>query len=256
MKKSLKISLVEFDVEWENPQANIEFLNKNLENHQSDIVLLPEMFTTGFSMNPMELAEEPFGETFEWMKSKAKEGNCAIVGSIPVIENGKFFNRMYFVTPDETFVYDKKHLFGYGRETEVYSSGDEIVTAEYLGWKFRLTICYDLRFPVWLRNTDDYDVMICPASWPKVRIEQWKAMLKSRAIENLAYTVGINRTGIDGYKLEYNGESKVFNPIGEEQELLKHNPYLLQTEISIKTVQHFREKYKFLEDRDDFEIKQ
>lgn len=255
MKKSLKISLVEFDINWEKPKANIEFLNRCLENHKSDIVLLPEMFTTGFSMNPMELAEKPFGETYHWMKSKAIEGNCAIVGSIPVKENLKYYNRMYFVSPEKTFVYDKKHLFGYGRETEVYSSGNEIVTAEYLGWKFRLTICYDLRFPVWLRNTDDYDVVICPASWPQVRIEQWKAMLKSRAIENLAYSIGINRIGIDGYNLEYNGESKVFNPIGEEQTLTLVNENLLQTEITSDTVYKIREKYKFLDDRDGFAFK-
>lgn len=252
MKNILKISLVEFDMEWENPKANLDFLDQLLDNHQSDVVLLPEMFTTGFSMNPSEMAEVPMGETYQWMKSKAIEGNCAIVGSIPTVENSKYYNRLYFVTPDKTEIYDKKHLFGYGKETEVYSSGDKIVTAEYLGWKFRLTICYDLRFPVWLRNTDDYDALICPASWPTVRIEQWKAMLKSRAIENLAYTIGINRLGTDGYKLEYNGNSKVYNPIGEELNLESKQPFLFQTEISKETVDSFRDKYKFLDDRDSF----
>lgn len=250
MKNTLKISLVEFDMEWENPKVNLDFLDQLLDNHQSDVVLLPEMFTTGFSMNPSEMAEVPMGETYQWMKSKAIEGNCAIVGSVPTVENSKYYNRLYFVTPDKTEIYDKKHLFGYGKETEVYSAGDKIVTAEYLGWKFRLTICYDLRFPVWLRNTDDYDVLICPASWPKTREEQWKTLLKARAIENMAYCIGVNRKGVDGYGLVYSGQSKIFDPIGLDITPSQKN--LLQVEISKDTIKDYRSKYRFLTDRDSF----
>ncbi len=254
MKELLKISLAEFDIEWENPQANIEYLDDLLENHRSDLVILPEMFTTGFSMNAKQIAEKPFGKTFDWMKSTAEKGNCAVCGSISTKDNGKYFNRFYFVTPTETFIYDKKHLFGYGKEPEAYTSGNEIVTVEFRGWKFRLITCYDLRFPVWCRNTDDYDALICVANWPEVRIEPWKALLKARAIENMAYTIGVNRTGIDEYDLRYNGNSKVFDPIGKELKTKIHNDHLLQTEISLETVKEYRKNFGFLNDRDGFQL--
>lgn len=254
MKETLKISLAEFDLEWENPQTNLEFLDELLENHQSDLVILPEMFTTGFSMNAEKIAEKPFSKSFEWMKSKAVQGNCAICGSISTKENGKFYNRFYFVTPTETFTYDKKHLFGYGKETEAYSPGNEIISFEYLGWKIRPIICYDLRFPVWCRNSDDYDVLMCVANWPEVRVEPWKALLKARAIENMAYTIGVNRIGTDDYDLKYNGNSKVFDSIGEELKLKSKKNHLLQTEISLKNIQKTRDNFGFLNDRDSFEI--
>jgi omega-amidase len=255
MKTNLKISLVEFDIEWENPQANLEFLDDLLENHTTDLVILPEMFTTGFSMNASKIAEEPFGRTYEWMKSKAQQGNFAICGSVSTKENGKYFNRMYFVTPDETTIYDKKHLFGYGKETEAYSAGNNIVTVEYLGWKFRLIICYDLRFPVWCRNTDDYDALVCVANWPAVRVEPWKALLKARAIENMAYVMGVNRIGIDDYDLKYNGNSKVFDSVGEDLKLQSKSKKLLQVEISKEVLSKYRQNFGFLNDRDLFELK-
>lgn len=254
MKETLKISLAEYNIEWEDPQANLEFLDELLENHQSDLVVLPEMFTTGFSMNPGKIAEKPFGKSYEWMKSKAVGGNCAVCGSISTKENNKFYNRFYFVTPDETVIYDKKHLFGYGKETSVYSPGNQIVNAGFFGWKFRLITCYDLRFPVWCRNSDDYDALICVANWPAVRVEPWKALLKARAIENMAYTIGVNRTGIDDYDLKYNGNSKVFDSIGEELKLKSKKNHLLQTEISLKKLQKARDNFGFLNDRDSFEI--
>lgn len=252
MKETLKISLAEFDIEWENPQANLEFLDSLLENHASDLVVLPEMFTTGFSMNAGSIAEKPFGESFEWMRSKAEEGNCAVCGSISTKENGKFYNRHYFVTPGKSVFYDKKHLFGYGKEPEAYSPGNEIVSVGYLGWKFRLTTCYDLRFPVWCRNSDDYDALICVANWPAVRTEPWKALLKARAIENMAYTIGVNRIGIDDYDLKYNGNSKVFDAIGEEIKLKPERKFLHQAELSAESLLNYRKNYGFLNDRDKF----
>ena len=255
MKELLKISLVEFDIEWENPQANLEFLDDLLENNNSDLIVLPEMFTTGFSMNAKSIAEKPFGRTYEWMKSFSEKNNSAICGSISTKENNKFYNRFYFVTPEKTTVYDKKHLFSYGRESEAYSPGNEIVTVDWLGWKFRLITCYDLRFPVWCRNTDDYDALICVANWPEVRIEPWKALLKARAIENMAYTVGVNRIGIDDYDLAYNGNSKIFDPIGKELKPKSPHKNLLQTEISLSTVKEYRKNFGFLNDRDLFDLK-
>lgn len=254
MKETLKISLAEYDIEWESPQSNLEFLNELLENHSSDLIILPEMFTTGFSMNSKIMSEPAFGKTYEWMKSIAERDNCAICGSVATEDNGKFVNRFYFVSPEGTNFYDKKHLFGYGKETEAYTPGNEIVNVEFRGWKFRLIVCYDLRFPVWCRNTDDYDALICVASWPIVRIEPWKALLRARAIENMAYTIGVNRLGTDDYDLEYDGNSKVFDPIGTENKLTSKKKFLLETEISLETVKKYRQHFRFLNDKDEFKL--
>lgn len=255
MKETLKICLAEFDIEWENPQANRELLSDLFKGVETDLIVLPEMFPTGFSMNPEKIAEQPFGETYEWMKSQAKMRNAAVCGSISTEENGKYYNRFYFVTPEETHVYDKKHLFGYGRETEAYSAGNEIVSIDYSGWKIRPIVCYDLRFPVWCRNTDDYDLLICVASWPAVRVEPWKALLKARAIENMAYVAGVNRIGTDDYDLKYNGSSRVFDAVGDELKLKTEKKYLLHTEISAHSLEKYRQNFRFLDDRDHFEIK-
>ncbi len=255
MKEKLLISLVEFDIEWEDPQANREFLSDLFKGIETDLIVLPEMFPTGFSMNPEKIAEKHFGETYEWMKSQAQMRNAAVCGSISTVENGKYYNRFYFVTPEETYVYDKKHLFGYGRETEAYSAGNEIISFDYLGWKIRPIVCYDLRFPVWCRNSDDYDLLICVANWPAVRVEAWKALLKARAIENMAYTIGVNRIGTDDYDLKYNGNSKVFDAVGEEVKLDAKKKFLFQAEISAELLRNFRDNFRFLDDRDAFEIK-
>lgn len=254
MKEKLHISLVEFDIQWENPIGNLHFLDRLLKDIQTDLVILPEMFTTGFSMKAEELAEEAYGSTFQWMKTKAQSGNFAICGSIPTEIDKQFYNRMYFVTPDADFHYDKKHLFGYGSETGIYSPGHEIVNAQWQGWKFRLIVCYDLRFPVWCRNNNDYDALICPASWPEVRNLAWETLLQARAIENMAYSIGVNRTGIDGYNLVYKGNSAVFDPIGERQTLKIPKSSILQTTISKETLENYRNKYRFLEDQDGFEF--
>lgn len=254
MTEKLKISLAEFDISWENRGVNIDFLEELLEGHHSDLIVLPEMFTTGFSMNPKLIAEEARGKTYKWMKSMAEKEGIAICGSVSTREAGKFYNRFYFVTPEQDWYYDKKHLFGYGKETGEYSPGNRIVTAEFKGWKFRLIVCYDLRFPVWARNTDDYDVLLCPANWPAVRNEQWKALLKARAIENMAYCVGVNRIGTDDYDLEYNGNSKVFDAIGTELKLRRSRKYLLQTELSYESTMKYRQNYGFLNDRDSFSL--
>lgn len=254
MTEKLHISLVEFDIEWENPQANREFLSVLLRGLKTDMIILPEMFSTGFSMNVKTIAEKPFGETFSWMKSISNELNCAICGSISTKEDGRFYNRFYFVTPTEAFIYDKKHLFGYGKETEAYSPGNEIVSFDYLGWKIRPIVCYDLRFPVWCRNSDDYDLMICVANWPAVRVEPWKALLKARAIENMAYIIGVNRIGTDDYDLKYNGNSKVFDAVGEEVKLNSRKKFIHQTELSSESLKNYRTNFGFLNDRDRFEL--
>lgn len=254
MKKELKISLAEFDMVWENPTANREILDKILKDIETDLIILPEMFSTGFTMNPTENAEPSFGETYKWMSAISEKNNVAVCGSISTAENDKYVNRLYFVTPEETFIYDKKHLFGYGKETTVYTPGNRIETAYYKGWKFRLSICYDLRFPAWLRNTDEYDVLLCPASWPVARDLQWQTLLRARAIENMAYVIGVNRTGTDGYDLDYVGNSKVFDAVGLDIPLNKSETGLLQTTITKESIKNYRTQYRFLNDRDDFKL--
>lgn len=255
MKSKLKILISEFDIAWEDPHKNHGFLDELLKGYEADLILMPEMFTTGFSMNPNEIAEPAFSDTFRWMKALAKKKKCAVAGTVSTRENEKFLNRFYFVTPDKEWHYDKKHLFGYGKETEAYTAGNEIVTAEFEGWKFRLIVCYDLRFPAWCRNTDDYDVLLCPANWPAVRNEQWLALLKARAIENMAYVIGVNRLGTDGYKLLYEGNSRAFDAIGTELQLNRVNKHLLQTELLYEATKNHRENYGFLNDQDSFQFR-
>ncbi|MBS7333693.1 MAG: nitrilase family protein [Weeksellaceae bacterium] len=253
--KQLKISLIQYDVIWEDAKANHDYLDKILENHQTDIILLPEMFASGFSMTVDQIGEKPFGPTFQWMEQKAKELNCAVAGSVSTLENDKYFNRFYFVTPNSgIYMYDKKHLFSYGKEATVYSAGDKIVTIEYKGWKIRPIVCYDLRFPVWIRNTEEnpYDLLLCNASWPKARREAWITLLKARAMENMAYVAGVNRTGIDGYDLEYKGDSHLFDTLGEDLEVINSHPEILQFEIDKEKQDKTRKHFNFLNDRDSF----
>jgi len=254
-KSKLKISLIQYDVIWEDAKANLDYLDQLLENHQSDIILLPEMFASGFSMNVEKIGEKPFGPTFEWMQKKANELNCAVAGSVSTHEGNKYFNRFYFVIPyNGIYVYDKKHLFSYGKEATVYSAGDKIVTIDYKGWKIRPVVCYDLRFPVWMRNTEEnpYDLLLCNASWPKARREAWISLLKARAIENMAYVAGVNRTGIDGYDLEYKGDSHLFDTLGEDLEVINSHPEILQFEIDKEKQDKTRNHFNFLNDRDSF----
>lgn len=252
---SLKVSLVQYDVIWEDAEANHAYLDKLLENHEADIILLPEMFASGFSMSVEKIGEKPFGPSFIWMEKKAKELNCAIAGSVSTLENDKYFNRFYFVTPNSgIFIYDKKHLFSYGKEATVYSVGDKIVTIDYKGWKIRPIVCYDLRFPVWIRNTEEnpYDLLLCNASWPKARREAWISLLKARAIENMAYVAGVNRTGVDGYDLEYKGDSHLFDTLGEDLKVINNHPEILQFEIDKEKQDKTRKHFNFLNDRDSF----
>lgn len=254
-QNKLKISLIQYDVIWEDAEANQNYLNELLKDHKTDIILLPEMFASGFSMNVEKIAQKPFGETFVWMQNKAKELDAAIAGSISTKENDKFYNRFYFVNPNGSiYIYDKKHLFGYGKEAEVYSAGDDIVTIDYKSWQIRPIVCYDLRFPVWIRNTDEdpYDLILCNASWPKARREAWISLLKARSIENMAFVAGVNRIGTDGYNLDYQGDSHLFNTLGEDIKMINQHPEILQFEIDKEEQDKTRNHFNFLNDRDSF----
>lgn len=251
--KRLKITGLNFDISWKAKQLNFQRIEEDLKYSKADLFLLPEMFSTGFSMEPEEIADRD-DETLTWMKSFAKNKNAAVCGSISVEDDGKFYNRMYFVKPDGTYhQYDKRHLFSFSGEDKVYSPGKERVVVDYLGVKILLQICYDLRFPVFSRSNGDYDLALYVANWPEKRVEAWEHLLKARAIENQAYVFGLNRIGTDGNNLVYRESSHCFFADGSEVSEKSEN--IVSAEIDLEKLEKFRSHFTFLNDRDDFEIK-
>jgi predicted amidohydrolase len=253
--KNLKITIIQPDIVWENVQANLEKYKTIIAGIEStDVIVLPEMFTTGFSMKPEILKERKDGISVNWMKKLAAEKDASVVGSLIIEDNGNFFNRAIWVFPDgKTEFYDKRHLFTMGQEHLHYSPGKEKTVVEFRGWKFCPLICYDLRFPVWSRNAENYDVLIYMANWPSPRHHHWKALLVARAVENQAYCVGVNRTGIDGAGLKYSGDSCMISPKGFA-EFLGENESIKTFEISYSELHEYRKNFPFLADRDQFQI--
>jgi omega-amidase len=254
----MKIALIQSDLYWEDIAENRNNFESKINQIDSnvDLIVLPEMFSTGFTMNAVEVAETMEGETILWMKSLAKQKNCAITGSLIIKENNQYYNRMLFVFPSgEIQYYDKRHLFSLAGEDQTYTSGTEKVIVDYLGWKICLQICYDLRFPVFARNIENYDLLIYVANWPKVRTNAWDILLKARAVENLSYVVGVNRLGIDANNYEHIGHSQVVDFLGnyilEPQETQNVFVVELDKNIMLET----RKKLDFLSDKDAFEIK-
>ena len=253
--ENLKISIIQPDIIWENINANLEKYSALIDGIETtDVIILPEMFTTGFSMNPEVLKEKMDEVSVSWMKKTANNKNASVVGSLIIEENGKIFNRAVWVFPDgKTEFYDKRHLFKMGQEHLHYASGDEKMVVEFRGWKFCPLICYDLRFPVWSRNVENYDVLIYMANWPSPRHHHWKALLVARAVENQSYCIGVNRTGIDEAGLNYSGDSGIISPAGVA-EFLGENETIKTFEISYSGVQDYRIKLPFLRDQDNFQI--
>lgn len=249
---SLKIAGLNFDILWKDKNKNLIFIEEKVKNISADIIVLPEMFPTGFCMEATEIADRN-EETLHWMKGLASSKKSAVCGSASVFENGNFYNRFYFVKPDGSYqFYDKKHLFTYSGEDHSYSKGKERVIVEYKGWRILLQVCYDLRFPVFSRNNDDYDAVIYVANWPEVRIDAWQTLLKARAIENLAYVFGLNRIGTDGNNLYYPESSYCYAPDGSMVSITENN--IVSAEFDAEKLLKFREKFRFLNDRDSFEI--
>lgn len=248
----LKVSGLNFDIVWKNKTANFQAIEENFEGVDADVFLLPEMFSTGFSMEPDEIADRN-NETLGWMQYFAEKKNSAVCGSASIEEDGKFYNRMYFVKPDGAYEkYDKRHLFSFSGEDKVYSPGKERVITEYRGVRILLQVCYDLRFPVFSRNRDDYDLALYVANWPEKRVEAWEHLLKARAIENQAYVFGLNRIGTDGNHLHYKKSSHCFFADGSEVSITKGD--VISSEINLEHLSRFRTRFSFLNDRDDFEL--
>ena len=255
----LKVALLQTDLVWENIEQNlIRFSEKiNGIEEQVDLILLPEMFSTGFSMKPQNLAETMDGTTVNWMLNLATKKNVAIAGSAIIKENEAYYNRFLFVKPTgEVEYYDKRHLFTLAGEDKVYTSGNKKTVINYKGFKICPLICYDLRFPVWARNVEDYDVLIYVANWPKPRIAAWDTLLKARAIENMCFTIGVNRIGEDSNKLKYNGHSAVYNCLGEEMtDTVENFESIVVVTLNKKHITKVRSNLNFLNDKDVFVIK-
>lgn len=243
---------------WENPVQNrIQLAEKiNSISQPVDIIVLPEMFTSGFSMNPSAVAETMDGETVLWMKDLASKKQAAITGSFVIKEVGQFYNRLLFVHPDGVIeTYDKRHTFTLAGEDKVYSSGTKKLVVNYKGWKICPLICYDLRFPVWARNVENYDILIYVANWPKPRVNAWDALLKARAIENMSYCIGVNRVGSDGNNHEYSGHSAAYDVLGNRMDNIPYDLECVEIVTLIKSdLKNHRTKLNFLEDRDRFSL--
>lgn len=258
MAEILKTALLQSNLEWEDidkNKANFERRIKELPQ-EVNLIILPEMFSTGFTMNAENLAEPEKGPTLQWMQRMASEKDSAVTGSIIVSEKGNFYNRLYFVYPDGSWKkYDKRHTFTLAGENETYTSGRERLIVEYLGWKICPLVCYDLRFPVWARNTEDYDLLIFVANWPAPRVAAWDILLKARAIENMCYCIGVNRVGRDGNGLDYVGHSAAYDSLGKEVSS-KHDEseFFEQVDLDKNHLKNTRSQLKFLQDRDKFTV--
>lgn len=256
--QNLKVSIFQSDIIWHNPEKNLEKIGLLLENsinEHSQLLILPEMFTTGFSMNT-NLAEKMNGKTLEFLIKNAQKFNIAISGSIIIEENNQYFNRHFFVFPSGEYqFYDKRHLFRMAKEHEVYTAGNNRVIVDYLGWKIALFTCYDLRFPVWSRNQNDYELALYVANWPQRRIKHWQTLLRARAIENQSFVIGVNRVGTDGNEIIYDGKSAIIDALGETIVELSHNEMHITVELNKTKMLSYREKFPAWQDADNFTVR-
>ena len=258
-QNTLHVAIIQADLVWENPNQNRENFTKKIEEitQDVDLIVLPEMFTSGFTMTPEHIAETEEGETIIWMKKMAYQKQTAIVGSLAIKENENYYNRLFFVHPNGLVdTYDKKHTFTLAGEDKVYKRGDSKVIVHYKGFKIQPLICYDLRFPVWSRIAEeDYDVLIYVANWPKIRIHAWNVLLQARAIENMSYCIGVNRVGLDANNYEYSGHSAVYDALGKK--LSNIQPNIEGVEVIVLNKKHIddvRSKLRFLDDKDSFSL--
>nr|WP_285901325.1 amidohydrolase [Arenibacter sp. TNZ] len=254
----LKIAIIQSSLVWENPEKNRENFSSKLDSITPDVdlIVLPEMFSTGFTMSPQNIAREEGEKTVKWMQQEAERKNVALVGSVVFFADGNYYNRLWFVEPDgKLSYYNKRHTFTLAGEDKVYSRGEKKIIIDYKGFKICPLICYDLRFPVWARNTENYDVLIYVANWPEPRIKAWDVLLKARAIENMAYVIGVNRTGTDNAGNNYPGHSTVNDVLGDPVVFSEEETILYAT-LSKKHISKAREKLKFLDDRDYFSLKE
>lgn len=263
--QDLKVTFVQTSLHWENVDENLRHFSEKLDaiKEETDLIVLPEMFTTGFAVERERVAEEHGGKGLQWMQQKSKDKNCVITGSIAVKEGQKLYNRLYWVKPDGTYqFYNKRHLFKLAGEHKHFTAGEEKLIVELKGWKICPLICYDLRFPVWSRNkwnketnASNYDVLLYVANWPEVRSYPWKQLLIARAIENQSYLIGVNRIGEDGNKFSHSGDSCIINPRGEVISKTKANEDTVETiTLNMLYLEDFRKVFPVGSDADDFSL--
>lgn len=254
----MKTALIQFDTIWEDKKANLEYVQDKILNLPNDIdfIVLPEMFTTGFTMNPEMVAEEEQGDTLQIIQKLATDKQTAITGSWVVKEDNNYYNRLFFVFPDGSYkTYNKRHLFTLAGEEKIYEPGNEKLIVSYKGWNISLLVCYDLRFPVYSRIVDqNYDLLVYVASWPDRRIDAWDTLLKARAIENMSYVVAVNRCGTDPNGVEYSGHSQAIDFVGKHIVKPLINEQIIITDLEKESLQTARQIFAFLNDADDFEI--
>ena len=253
----MKITLVQTDIVWGDPAASLAAAESLMKSQPgADLYIFPEMFTTGFATQPGAKLDGDPARTLDWMKTRAREGDCALAGSVAMRDGDRCVNRFWFVRPDGSVTqYDKRPLFTYGGEQNRFSGGDERVVAEWRGFRFLLLVCYDLRFPVWMRNRNDYDAILLVANWPVVRQDAWETLLKARAIENQCFVAGVNRVGTDPV-CAYLGGSTLYNPYGERLARCEDGVACAATGTAeMKMLDDYRAKFPVLEDADDFILK-
>ena len=256
---NISITIIQTDLQWEDKTANLQMLKNKIDSieEKSQVVVLPEMFSTGFSMRPQLLAESMDGETIQWMKQVAAENKIILTGSLIIKEDENYFNRLLWVLPSgEIGHYDKRHLFAYGEEDKFYTVGKKRLIASVNGWKINLQVCYDLRFPVCARQQmpDEYDLLIYVANWPEKRIHAWKTLLCARAIENQCYVVGVNRVGNDGHNIYHSGNSLVIDPLGEVLYHMADVEDIFTITLEREKLDEVRARFPFWRDSDNFNL--
>jgi len=259
---SLTVTTIQSNIFWENKEANLKMFEEKIAstNEQTEVIVLPEMFSTGFVQEPEQLAESMDGVTFQWMKHISFTKKIVLTGSIVIKEDEHYFNRLIWMLPNGQFgFYDKRHLFSYSNEHLHFTPGNKRLIASVKGWKICLQICYDLRFPVWARqqiknNEPEYDLLINVANWPERRSNAWKTLLQARAIENQCYVAGVNRVGIDGNRIPYNGNTSVVDPLGNILYQKENAEDIYTITLKKENLEQIRDKYPFLNDADDFKI--
>lgn len=261
--QDLKVTIIQANLHWENIDANLKMFSEKISSikEESDLIVLPEMFSTGFTMNNKILAETMQGQTVAWMKQMAKEKKCVVTGSVIIEEKKKYYNRLIWMMPNGKFkIYDKRHLFRYAGEENYYTEGKKKLIVELKGWKISPLICYDLRFPVWSRNKitkseSDYDVLIFVANWPERRNHPWKTLLMARAMENQCYVVGVNRVGNDGNTIYHSGDSAAINFKGEIiSKTQPHEESVETVTFSKKDLDDWRKHFPAWMDADKFKL--
>lgn len=253
--ENLNISGLQFNIIWEDKESNIYLIEEliNKINYDCDVIVLPEMFTTGFSMNANKLAETMEGDSVKWMKNVAKTKNAVITGSLIINDNNYFRNRLLWITPKgEISFYDKRHSFGLAGETKYYHNGSNVVIFNYKNWKIMASICYDLRFPVWLKNHYDYHLILNVANWPQVRSEHWNSFVKTRAIENQSFLIAVNRVGTDAEGRKYSGDSSIVDFDGNILSSASNSESIISANLNMQNLLKFRYDFPFLKDQDKF----